>query len=65
MADAAEKGITWEVLSYRVEKDHPEACECIQSVCNQVGDLQMLGHEMQAISQLGTFCRRSATAAGE
>eukprot|EP00969_Alexandrium_andersonii_P023398 1022059-Alexandrium_andersonii.AAC.1 len=65
MADAAEKGIAWEVLSYRLETDRPEACECIRSACNQVGGLQMLEHETQAIYQLETFCRRSATAAGE
>eukprot|EP00969_Alexandrium_andersonii_P180458 7976017-Alexandrium_andersonii.AAC.1 len=65
MADAVEKGITWEVLSYRLETEHPEVCECIKSACDQVGGLQMLEHETQAISQLKTFCRRSATAAGE
>eukprot|EP00969_Alexandrium_andersonii_P073009 3221281-Alexandrium_andersonii.AAC.1 len=35
MAAAASHGLVWEVLSYRMEIEEPDAAECIQAACNQ------------------------------
>eukprot|EP00969_Alexandrium_andersonii_P299777 13252910-Alexandrium_andersonii.AAC.1 len=49
-----------------MEFEEPDAADCIQAACNQVWGLQMLEHEMQAISQLESVCRRACvTSTGE
>ena len=52
----------WEVLSYKIEEEEPDACAVIQSALNVKNGSFMVAHEMQALSRLMTLTSASAFA---
>ena len=59
------QGLCWEVLSWRMVQEEPEAVSIIQAACNIKGGLQMQEHEMQAILRLARFCEAEMQLAGK
>jgi hypothetical protein len=53
-------GLLWEVLSWKMDVEEPDACSIIQAAMNAKGALFMLQHEMQAFARL--CCLASAIA---
>ena len=53
---ACASGLLWEILSYVMLQEAPEAADIIQAACNIKGGLAMMEHEMQAISRLSKIC---------
>ena len=51
-ASAVDMGLRWDILSWEMEVEEPEACSVIQAAMNSKGALCLLTHEMQAFSQL-------------
>ncbi len=59
-AAAVDGGLRWEILSWRMEIEEPDACSIIQSALNAKHAVAMLAHEMQAFSKL---CELASAAA--
>ena len=51
-ASVVDSGLLWEVLSWKMDEEEPQACTIIQAAMNSKGALFMLQHEMQAFSRL-------------
>ena len=51
-ASADDGGLLWEVLSWKMEQEEPDACVIIQAALNSKGALFMISHEMQAFARL-------------
>jgi len=60
-AKAAQEGLLWEVLSYKVQTEEPEGCNIIQAALNSKNGLFLVSHEMQAVLAVA----RQSTAVAE
>ena len=60
-AEAAQHGLLWEVLSFKIQVEEPEGCSVIQAALNSKNGLYMAAHEMQAVLAVA----RHATAVAE
>ncbi len=54
-ASGVDSGLLWEVLSWKMDEEEPDACSIIQAAMNSKGALFMLQHEMQAFARLCSF----------
>ena len=54
----------WEVLSAKLEQDHPDGVRCIQAALNDPAHAAMLVHEMQILKQLAEACTAECDVAG-
>ena len=59
-AHAAVTGLSWEVLSWKIEEEEPQACSIIQAAMNAKNGLFLLRHEMQAVASISTMLASSA-----
>ena len=64
MAAACDRGLRWEILSWKMEVEERDAVLCVQAALNDVGTSFMLHHEMQSILHLAKLCQAEADAAG-
>ena len=52
---AIDAGLLWEILSWKIEVEEPEACSIIQAALNAKNGLFLMTHEMQAVAKLCTL----------
>ena len=64
LAEDCMSGLRWEVLSWRMEEEEPEAVSYIQSFLNEKNNVAMVEHEMQALSCLANLCSRATSGGG-
>ena len=64
LAEACSKGLRWEVLSCRIEKEEG-GIAAVQAGLNDRAAAQMMQHEMQNIKHLAKYCSAEANAASE
>ncbi len=64
MATACNRGLEWEVLSWKMLEDEPRAVTLVQRACNKKGNVQMLEHEMQLVKRLSVIVAGHADALG-
>ena len=58
-------GILWDILSYKIQTEEPEALNIIQAACNSKNAIALIPHEMEAISNLSRLCRASLAVASQ
>lgn len=56
-------GLLWEVLSYKIEEEEPDALNIIQAACNCKHALALHSHETEALSGLGQLCKKASALA--
>ena len=57
-------GLLWEILSYKIEEEEPDALNIIQAACNCKHALALHSHETEALSGLGQLCKKASALAG-
>ena len=58
------QGIKWEILSWKMDEEDPEAALITQAACNAKNEIGMAASEMEAIRALSSMCTRSQAVAG-
>ena len=61
-ARAAETGLLWNILSWAIEVEEPDACAIIQAAANAKNSMSLMRHEMQAMGALIQYTADSALA---
>ena len=57
MAAHAQRGLLWEVLSWKMEVEEPTAFDNLQSALNQANNQALIEHEMELLNGLMTIIR--------
>ena len=58
-------GLLWDILSYKIQTEEPEALNIIQAACNSKNAIALIPHEIEAISNLSRICKASLAVAGQ
>ena len=61
MADHCQRGLAWEVLSYKMAEEEPTAFEIIQAALNAKNSSGLMEHEMEQLNGLATVIADSGS----
>ena len=61
-ASAVESGLHWEILSYKMDIEEPDASAVIAQALNKKNEACMFAHEMEAMSRMASLTASSAVA---